>query len=138
MESGSLGASRAMQLGFDSKDSGESTLGLPVRLLRFAFGPLCPLILLLAIVNDTCFSVSQRNARISGILEPSILCCHCPSPISPLPRLRVGTPHCSQQKGTARTGGPDQKKNPPKMEGNMNLPGVGQCHFLQPNLKTEE
>ena len=41
VESGSLGASRAMQLGFDSKDSGESTLGLPVRLLRFAFGPPC-------------------------------------------------------------------------------------------------
>lgn len=52
-------------------------------LLRFAFGAPVSLILLLSRVNDAQFSLSQGNAWISGGLEPSILCCHCPSPVSP-------------------------------------------------------
>lgn len=61
----------------------EVPAGFTSWLLRFAFGVPVSLILLLSRVNDAQFSLSQGNAWISGGLEPSILCCHCPSPVSP-------------------------------------------------------
>ena len=61
----------------------EVPAGFTSWLLWFAFGASVSLILLLSRVNDAQFSLSQGNAWISGGLEPSILCCHCPFPVSP-------------------------------------------------------
>ena len=110
----------------------EVSSGFTSWLLWFVFGVPVSLILLLSRVNDAQFSLSQGNAWILGGLEPSILCCHCPSPVSPPSVLAL-----SENPSSFLTEGPSwnwgirsEKGTPSEIENNRNLPGVDQCHLL--------
>ena len=85
-------------------------------LLRFAFGARVSLVLLLSRVNDAQFSLSQGNAWISGGLEPSILCCHCPSPVSPpsAPSLSEKSSSLLTEGHSWNWGGQIRKTPPPR------------------------
>ena len=110
----------------------EVPAGFTSWLLQFAFGPPVSLILLLSRVNDTQFSLSQGSAWISGGLEPSILCCHCPCPVSPpsAPSLSEKSSSFLTEEHSWNWGIRSEKDTPSKMENNKNLPGVDQCHLF--------